>query len=321
MNTIKRTHCVICTGDALELLGGWQNFPVHMGTTKTYNDMFADQLWSICKTCGCIQLQELIKYDILYNFEHHTPGSIGDTWTEYNAAFAKFIKESQDDLDKREYKVVEDLEHIYNVAEYFKNGGESQHVGDRVYVAFPTIDVFLKNGWTNGLNFQHTFLTTEDHIDFVLFRAGYSVVAKKRFNDCVMFVEYRKVNFSDIWRARPDEYDKNRELYHNYMNGLVTDAKVIGERLGEISGPRFMFGAHIFTQTLLYSGLNGGKFMCVLDNDTDKQGERLYGTGLYVESPEIIRNLEEPVVVVRAAQYTEEIAKGLHEINSSVIVI
>ena len=81
----------------------------------------------------------------------------------------------------------------------------------------------------------------------------------------------------------------------------------------------FIFGAHIFTQYLLGFGLDENLFINVLDNDPNKIGNRLYGTQLNVKSPKILKDFEEPVVVLKAAMYTEEIKKDILEnINPNV---
>ncbi|MHA2054956.1 MAG: class I SAM-dependent methyltransferase, partial [Candidatus Hodarchaeales archaeon] len=65
-------------------------------------------------------------------------------------------------------------------------------------------------------------------------------------------------------------------------------------------------------------GLSEKHFSFILDNDTAKQGERLYGTGLSVRSPRILKGLDSPLVVLKAGQYTQEIKNDiLKNINSS----
>ena len=75
----------------------------------------------------------------------------------------------------------------------------------------------------------------------------------------------------------------------------------------------FIFGAHIFTQYLIKFGLDEGLFANILDNDHRKIGNRLYGTDLTVRSPKILKDIENPVLVLKAAQYTEEIKKDILE--------
>ena len=80
----------------------------------------------------------------------------------------------------------------------------------------------------------------------------------------------------------------------------------------------FIFGAHIFTQFLLGFDLPETLFSKVLDNDPAKQNNRLYGTSLGVASPVILKGLESPLVVLKAAMYTEERKRDILEnINPS----
>ena len=75
----------------------------------------------------------------------------------------------------------------------------------------------------------------------------------------------------------------------------------------------FIFGAHIFTQYLIKFGLDEKLFSNILDNDGRKIGERLYGTDLIVKSPKILKDIENPILVLKAAQYNEEIKKDILE--------
>ena len=53
-------------------------------------DFFADQEWSICKKCGCLQLVKLIPLDLLYSSSHHET-VVGNMWNQHHQEFANFI--------------------------------------------------------------------------------------------------------------------------------------------------------------------------------------------------------------------------------------
>ena len=59
----------------------------------------------------------------------------------------------------------------------------------------------------------------------------------------------------------------------------------------------------------------------VLDNATMKIGKRLYGTPYEVFHPEVIRNLSEVRVILKAASYQSEIKKQLIGLNGNVEII
>jgi SAM-dependent methyltransferase len=83
-----RTECVVCSG-SLEHIFTFKNFPVFMGISDGTN-IRKDQVWAICKKCGCIQLKELVDLDVLYRKPHNA--AIGPTWERHNIEFTDFIK-------------------------------------------------------------------------------------------------------------------------------------------------------------------------------------------------------------------------------------
>ena len=69
---------------------------------------------------------------------------------------------------------------------------------------------------------------------------------------------------------------------------------------------------------LLEMGLNTNKIVCLLDNDPKKQGRRLYGTKLKVASPKVLAEVKDPIVILKAGVYNDEIKKDILEnINKS----
>ena len=58
-------------------------------------------------------------------------------------------------------------------------------------------------------------------------------------------------------------------------------------------------------------GLNKDKIVCLLDNDSKKQGRRLYGTKFKVASPKILAEVKDPIVILKAGVYNDEIKKDI----------
>jgi hypothetical protein len=78
----------------------------------------------------------------------------------------------------------------------------------------------------------------------------------------------------------------------------------------------------VFAQYLLAMGLNAEKIVCLLDNDTKKQGKRLYGTNLNVLSPRVLSDVDRPIVILKAGVYSEEIKSDiLDNINKSTMFL
>ena len=84
--------------------------------------------------------------------------------------------------------------------------------------------------------------------------------------------------------------------------------------------PLYLFGAHVFAQYLIAMGLNTEKIVCLLDNDKNKQGRRLYGTKLKVASPKILADVRDPIVILKAGVYNDEIKEDIVDnINKATV--
>jgi len=83
------------------------------------------------------------------------------------------------------------------------------------------------------------------------------------------------------------------------------------------NGEIYIFGAHIFSQNLIFNGLDTSSINYILDNDPDKHDQILYGTNLEVKSPNIIKKNNNPLIILRAAAYNNEIKEGIMSINQN----
>jgi hypothetical protein len=78
----------------------------------------------------------------------------------------------------------------------------------------------------------------------------------------------------------------------------------------------------VFSQYLIEFGLETDKIVCLLDNDPGKQGKRLYGSNLVVQSPKILKGVRRPLVILKAGVYNTEIKEAiLGDINDNVTFI
>jgi hypothetical protein len=60
-------------------------------TSQEYKtDVFADQEWGICQTCGLLQLTNLIPLELLYS-ENHSQEAVGEIWNSHHSDFSEFI--------------------------------------------------------------------------------------------------------------------------------------------------------------------------------------------------------------------------------------
>ena len=106
----------------------------------------------------------------------------------------------------------------------------------------------------------------------------------------------------------------------NYVKYYQNEVKELNRQIEKYEGEVFLFGGHIFSQFLIFNGLDITNISCILDNSTMKQGNRLYGTSLTVNPPNILKNYNNPAVILKTASYNKEIKNDiLSNINNNTI--
>lgn len=215
------------------------------------------------------------------------------------------------------------FEHLYEPSEFMKYLGDFLREGQYMIFSVPNLKSWLKRKFTNCINFEHTVFLTEPYIDYLLARYGFRTVEKKFIMDghSIFYAVVRDKTVNSITLSS-SLYDENKSIYEefvNYHNELIHD---LNHEINTANQPIYLFGAHIFAQYLLAMGLNSEKIVCLLDNDKKKQGKRLYGTKFEIQSPIILKSIENPIVILKAGIYNDEIKKDiLNNINKSTIFL
>lgn len=212
------------------------------------------------------------------------------------------------------------LEHMYDPDTFLKNvngllAEEQLHV-----FSVPHLEKYLENGQSNCVNFEHTLFLTEYFIDWFLAKNGFVIVEKRYFHEHSIFYATRKSVKTAPVRlvSRYKEYKKRFVRYVNDNRKIVRD---INRKIARAEKPAYLFGAHVFSQLLLNLGLDAKRIQSVLDNSKIKQGKRLYGTGLMVASPDILKGEKNPVVILRIGAYQKEIRDQIRNINKTAVCI
>ena len=116
------------------------------------------------------------------------------------------------------------------------------------------------------------------------------------------------------------EYKKNFKLFKGMFNLWKRDITKINKLTKNYKNV-FIFGAHIFSQMMIFNGLNKKNITGVLDNDMQKVDNFLYGTNFKINNPSILNKIDQPCVVLRAGSYNKEIKKQLLKINKDTKII
>jgi len=213
------------------------------------------------------------------------------------------------------------LEHIYEPLEFMAQVSRSLRQGKKHLFSFPNLQIMLERKYNNCINFEHTVFLTEPFIEYILQCNGFMVKEKRYFLDdhSIFYATIRDDTVTSIARL-PNEYEHNREIYMDYIQSHIDLIKGLNNKMLNQCGDIYLFGGHIFAQYLLGFGLDELRIQCILDNDPYKQGRRLYGSNLMVQSPKILQDVDNPVVILRAGVYNNEIKEDiLNKINPNVI--
>ena len=212
------------------------------------------------------------------------------------------------------------FEHLYEPKIFIENISRFLKQGQKLIFSIPNMNEMMNRKHNNFLNFEHTYFLSEEYTDYFLTNNNFRIINKKHFKkDHSIFYEAIKDNSVKKASISNTYAKNNKTLFLKYINHNIKLVNELNNIIANEKNPIFLFGAHIFAQYLISMGLNTSKTICILDNDIKKQKKRLYGTSLNVKSPKILANYENPIVILRAGVYDEEIRTDILEnINSQV---
>jgi len=207
------------------------------------------------------------------------------------------------------------FEHVYNPLEFLKKISKDLQSDGIQFISIPNMRYWLSKGYTNTINFEHTFYVDEFVIEHLLQSTGFCI-SKKIVDEHSIFIKAIKSESDNIIDFN---FSYIKPLFLKYINLLDSDVKEVSKKIKDKNV--YLFGAHVFSQTLLNFGLEENSIISILDNDLKKQGKRLYGTNIFIESPKILKDVDHPIVILRSGIYNTEIENQLRSINPTVKII
>lgn len=209
------------------------------------------------------------------------------------------------------------LEHAYNPEEFLLEIRNYLPENGKFVFGYPNLEYFFSNKHTNAINFEHTLLMTDYFVEFFLKKTGFKLLKKENFYNHSFFYSVQKSVIQNIEEPDNNNYKKFKTMFNDFINYHEKMILELNNAINNHDGEIFLFGAHIFSQYLIGFGLSTDRVSSILDNSPIKIGKRLYGTRLMVQSPKCLLNSRNPLVVLKAGVYNEEIKKDiLTNINS-----
>jgi len=211
------------------------------------------------------------------------------------------------------------LEHAYDINGFISH---IRHILKDGVMAFsvPNMRVMLEKKFTNCVNFEHTILIGEEHVEYLLKKHGFEMLEKEYYlEDHSIFYCAKKTNNVLSAEIPINLYNKYKNMFIEYIDSHVSDVDRINKTIQNTKLPVYLFGAHVFSQYLIAFGLNTHKIIGILDNDYKKEGKRLYGTNMNSNLPKILKNIKDGIVILRAGTHNDEIKNDiLNNINPDI---
>lgn len=209
------------------------------------------------------------------------------------------------------------FEHIYEPTNFLNEINDYLKIWQKHIFCIPDLERFVKNNYTNWLNFEHTFLINEYFCDLFLKRSGFKVIDKTKYQDYYLFYTAEKVEDSSMIydNIHNNQYEHFKNMFMWFIHHYENFIKKLNQKIESFDWEIYLFGWHIFSQYLLWFWLKTDKIISILDNSDLKNGKRLYWTDFKVEKPTIIADKKKVAIIVNAAFFQEEIKKQLLALN------
>jgi len=203
------------------------------------------------------------------------------------------------------------FEHIYDPNKFLKDIYYSLEEEGYHIFSVPNLKLMIKKGFTNAMNFEHPYFLEEKMIDYLLKKNGFHILEKKKYlNHSIFYKTKKSIKKNKFAKREYKSFKKNKKIFLNFHKKITQDVKKINNLIRNFKEV-YLFGAHIFSQVLISNGLDISKIAGILDNDFKKHNKYLYGSNIKVYNPKILKEKKFPVVILRAAQYNQEIKKQI----------
>jgi len=194
------------------------------------------------------------------------------------------------------------LEHLFDPSVLLQNINDILPINGIHIFSIPNLFQYLKNKYSNSLNFEHTYFLTEYYTDYLLNKHGFEILDKQKYDDHSIFYATKKSN-SGKKTILTNQFEEYKKMYLQMMDFYDSEVNKLNELIYNFEGKVYLFGAHIFSQFLLFRGLNNNKIERYIDNSLNKENKRLYGTEMMVANPTILSNMTNAAVILKAGQH------------------
>lgn len=325
--------------------------------TSSEKDTFFDYHLVYCKNCKCVQLKTIVPINILYSssyetvpfsetwIDHHRQFSkfiqshsdktsyleIGsNTGILYklldqdsldftvldmfrHESLPKNVKFIKGDCEKFDYKdhptiiLSHVFEHLSSPPSFIKKIREGKVTS--VFISIPNFDELVRNNSITTINAYHSFFCGIDYITYLFsiyqYRSNNVLFYNGNFKSIMIhFVLDETTIVNDIPTYNINYFDFLLEKSNEIKNIIIPEKTYIC--------PSGMYGQYIYYFLTQKQNIIG-----FIDNNSNRHGKKLYGTGITVFHPTVLEK-ESCTILLCKCPYTEELKKQLLEINKEL---
>jgi len=211
------------------------------------------------------------------------------------------------------------FEHLYKPVNFLTTIKSILKENGKHIFTMPNMSSMVKRGYANAMNFEHPFFFDEKLVEALLYNNNFKIIKKKYYKKDHSIMYVTKVSKVQKF-TKYLQYKKNLKTFMKMFSFWKKDIIKINKLISK-SDKIFIFGAHIFSQMIIFNGLNNKNLFGILDNDPKKINNYLYGTKYKIFNPAILKNFSLPTVILRAGVYNLEIKKQILIINPNTIIV
>lgn len=170
--------------------------------------------------------------------------------------------------------------------------------------SIPNFKKYAESNYSATIMFEHPHYLVEDYVQQILAITGWKIINKEYYKEHSIFFTTERVEPVSVGINV-----SNSEDIINFLSYMQDKA----QQLSKLDRPFYVFGAHFTYYYLLNMGIAENQIIAVVDNDSKKQGRRMYGTNTKVISPKDLP--ENTDIFVEMGPYNNEIKKTLLNVN------
>ena len=210
------------------------------------------------------------------------------------------------------------FEHLFDPNTFLKSINKKLTENGLQIFSMPNMKPMIRLGMANTLSFEHPYYYDQELTKNYLESNNFEIKKKFLFGKCHSVI-YKTKKSKNKKIFSYNKFSENKKLFKNLFKKWENDKKKINNLLIK-KKIVYLFGAHIFSQLIIYLKLRNG-IMGIIDNDILKQGKYLCGTKYEIFSPQVLKNYKKAYLYLRAGEYNSEIKKQIKKINKNIVFI